>query len=365
MTIVSDPTSSGNGTGTEPTSREEISLVGVLVVIARRIGLIAVCGFIFAVAAVVPRSLGRDSYTANASFMQQQSSSAPNPAGLSGLAAQFGIALPSSGGTLNPTFYLDLLTSRVLLARVAQTTFKAPSDSGMVEGNLIRIYGVRRGTPAEQLDRAVEILRKSVAGSLQKNTGAIQLAAKAGSPELAKQLADRLIEQINAFNLEVRQSQASVERQYTEKRLVDAKAELRAKEDELQAFLESNRQTNSAELRLKQDRIEREVSMRQQVYVSLAQAYEQSRLSEIRDTPMIMVLEPATLPLKRDPRARVQYAVLGFLLGSFFGLVLAFALEYVADAKAQRVPEMLELVSILKRNRIARWFTRSSVGPPR
>jgi uncharacterized protein involved in exopolysaccharide biosynthesis len=74
--------------------------------------------------------------------------------------------------------------------------------------------------------------------------------------------------------------------------------------------------------------LERDISLRQQVYTTLVQSFEQARIAEVRDTPVITVLQPPFLPA-RDPRGLVLMAAVGLALGGMAGLVLAFVVEAV------------------------------------
>ena len=125
-----------------------------------------------------------------------------------------------------------------------------------------------------------------------------------------------------------RQTRARAERTFAEGRQAEALAELRAAESDLLEFLTTNRDvTGSPALVARRERLQREVTMRQTVYTSLRQSYEQSRLEEVRDTPTITVVEDALLPARPDSRKLLQKLVLasaiGLLLGGFLALVLA------------------------------------------
>jgi uncharacterized protein involved in exopolysaccharide biosynthesis len=125
-------------------------------------------------------------------------------------------------------------------------------------------------------------------------------------------IAGRLLDGLNHFNRITRQSQAREERRFTEARLADAQASLRAAEDALQRFLEGNRQFSaSAALKFQQDRLQREVQLQQQVVTSLAQQYEENRIREVRDTPVITVIDPPVLAARPDARLRGLILVLG------------------------------------------------------
>ena len=68
-------------------------------------------------------------------------------------------------------------------------------------------------------------------------------------------------------------------------------------------------------------------SLDQDVLTTLVQAYEQARISEVRDTPVITVLQAPFLPPGPDDRRLLLSAALGIVLGGMAGIVFAFLIE--------------------------------------
>ena len=159
-------------------------------------------------------------------------------------------------------------------------------------------------------------------------TGTVTLTVETEWPDLSQAIATRLIEEITLFNLDTRQSQAAAERTFIEARVDSARAELHAAESDQQQFLESNRQWQNAPLlSFQHDRLAREVMLRQSVLTTLVQSYEQARIAEVRDTPVITVLQEPFLPPGPDERNLALGAALGIVLGGMVGIVLAFLIE--------------------------------------
>jgi uncharacterized protein involved in exopolysaccharide biosynthesis len=156
----------------------------------------------------------------------------------------------------------------------------------------------------------------------------VTVGVRTKSPYVSLAIARRLLEGLNNFNLITRQSQAREERRFTELRLSEARAALRTAEDNLQRFLQTNRTFSAAAaLRLQQDRLQREVDLQQQVVASLAQQYEANRIREVRDTPVITVIEPPVLAVVPDPRLRVLIVLLGAIGGFGLGVLAVLARE--------------------------------------
>ena len=154
---------------------------------------------------------------------------------------------------------------------------------------------------------------------------------------------------VDDFNQRTRQGQAAVERKFVEGRLTVARAALREAEDRLGYFLRANRQIdNSPELVVNRDRMQRDLMLTQQVYTTLAQSYEEVRIREVRDTPVITVLEPPFVPTLPQPRGRVAGVLFGLMLGAFFGVVLSFSAEMLARRRQQGSVEANDLAEMLE-----------------
>lgn len=303
----------------EPGGAGEMTLVGLGVVMLRRRRIIALITLLAVVLAVVAGYLARRAYTATASFIPQTTT---NQLGrFATLAAQFGVPDVSNQAAQSPDFYASLLTSRQLLGGVVDTRFPGGSVADWLK--------VKQPDPAIRRERTIDRLQDRVGAVADAKTGMVEVQARMPQPQLAELVVKRMLELLNDFNLRTRQSQARAERMFTEQRLGEVQADLRAAENRLQAFLQRNRDIfNSPQLKFEQDRLQREVSMRQDLYTNLAQSYEQSRIDEVRDTPVITVVEPVSRPVEPDSRRIVVRAVVGFLLGAMLGVVAAFFLEF-------------------------------------
>jgi uncharacterized protein involved in exopolysaccharide biosynthesis len=98
----------------------------------------------------------------------------------------------------------------------------------------------------------------------------------------------------------------------------------------MQAFLQANRRyEDSPELTFQRERLQREISRQQQVYTGLVQSFEQARIAEVRDTPVITVLQAPFFPPGPDDRSLLLALALGLVLGGMAGVVLAFIVEAV------------------------------------
>ena len=323
---------------------DEISILGVLVAVLRRRGLVALVAVSLAAVVVTVLLLLPRTYTAESSFMPQTKKS---PTSLTGLAAQFGFNLPATDPGQSPAFYADLATSRSILGLLAETNYRYRSDTGVVEGNLITIYKSKGTTPGRRRDAAIRRLSDDVKATTVQKTGLVNIAVTSREPDLSLQINLRLIYLLNQFNLHTRQSQAGEERRFTERRLDEVRQDLRAAEDRLQQFLQRNRDVlNSPELQFQRDRLQREVTMQQDVFTSLAQAVEQAKIEEVRDTPVLTTVQAPEWPVRPDRRGLVLKGVLALFVGLALGSAWALWKAYTVNASRLGSPEAAEFASL-------------------
>ena len=307
------------------------SALALLAVLRRHWRLLVLLPTVVAIAAGATRVMRPRTYASTATFIPQVSSS--QRSAISGLAAQFGVSVGGSEPGQSPQFFSELVRSRTVLERVASTPL--PDRPGGPPRPLADALAVPAGTPAERLEGTIEALLRMVAAGADMQTGVVRVRVVAPTPELARGITDRILSELNAFNLERRQQRAAGDRQFSEERLAELRAELAVAESRYSSFRRANRSVEgSPELQAQDDRLARDVQFRQQLYSSLAQAYEQARLDEVRATPVISVLDQPARPTRAEPRGAVTLAIIAWVAAFTFAAFAAFALDVMRPRRA-------------------------------
>jgi uncharacterized protein involved in exopolysaccharide biosynthesis len=333
----------------ESTETEQLSMLELATFLLRHRRLIAGCAGVLFLVVVLLLSFGDPQYTSASSFVPQSSGQA---SALAGVAAQLGVQPSGTNATQSPAFYADLLTSRDVLTTILRGEYRFPTDTGMSSGKLIDLLGVKAGSEELRMMKATRKLAASLRVDLKIKTGAIAFQVRMPNPVLAQQVVQRLLDELTRFNLEQRQSQAGAERRFTDGRIAQLEHELRDSEDRLQAFLQRNRDfQNSAELAFQRDRMAREVAFRQSVYTSVAQSNEKARIDEVRDTPVITVVERPSLPAEADGRGRTTSGLLAIIFGGLAAIVIGFVRDALERRRAAADPDFEALSTIAKETR--------------
>src|SRR3989441_4291702 len=311
-------------------------------------------------------------YTATVTFVPEQRApsrgggTGGGGTGLVGLAGQLGIPL-GMDPTQSPRFYAEVLTSRELLSRVLLTKFpnpRRPAASDSVP--LLAILRVRGGiwgpkSAADSLDRGVRKLRRRVSARVDIQTFLVYLSVTTRYPDLSAAVAARFIAYLNEFNAKNRESQARARCQFVEQRIVEGERDLHAAEDDLRRFHERNRAwQESPELSAAEGRLHMQVNILQEVYLTLRRDYEQARIEEVNDTPVITVVDPA-VPPQRQSYWREVLVLLAFVFGGLIGVLGAWSGVRFERLRREDEDGYREFTGLLQRLRreVARPFSRS------
>lgn len=238
-----------------------------------------------------------------------------SPAPDNGSRLQFGGALASLGGQLGLDlggsrtqlrFYPKLLTSYWFLSTLArrevrpnQTLFEVLQDRApdTAATDFMRLQ-----------DGAVAKLRQLVGVDLDERANVFTLSIRLPTREAALAAATNAVALITEFNTHVRRLQASDNRRFVEQRVDSAHTELNAAEETEADFLLRNKSyEQSPTLTLEYQRLQRHVALLQDVYVTLSRNLEEARIDEVREAPVLTVVDPPHVTWRRaEPdRSRV------------------------------------------------------------
>ncbi|HEY4304180.1 MAG TPA: hypothetical protein VGM82_06930 [Gemmatimonadaceae bacterium] len=317
-------------------------------------------GAVIAAAIAFPRPA---LYRAATSFVPQGVDATKS--GLASLAGQFGVSLPTSGQSpsFSPDFYVRLIKSHEVLTRLATDTLTVREQGGR-RMTLIDLYEIRGDTPELRRDRAIKKLDDILASTVSRTTGLVEVSVATRWPSVSLALVQTIITAINDFNLRTRQEQAAAERRFVQGRLESAAAGLRDAEDNLEQFMATNRVVTSPALTVQRERLQRAVSLQQQVFTTLTGSLDEVRMRELRDTPVITLVETPFVPAMPEPRGIVNRIVLGIILGAFVGFAVLFTSEVMAQRRQTGDPHAAEFVAAVKdvRSGIFQLRSRQSSG---
>ncbi|MFC1620021.1 Wzz/FepE/Etk N-terminal domain-containing protein [Candidatus Neomarinimicrobiota bacterium] len=261
---------------------------------------------------------------------------------LQNLASTFGMNIGGTEKTYNiPDVVKSRRVSKALLKHKWETDeFETPGDLityweinktggfSLNPLNWIKAIFSRSDPSDEELarkweDEALKKLSDLISVSEDRNTSLIRISVLMEEPQLAADVANYIADAVTEYIHLESSFEASRNRQFIEERQTVVQGELERAENSLRDFRERNRQiVDSPDLQLEEGRLFRQVEMKQQVYITLQQQLELSRIEEVKQTPVIHVLDKAEAPIQKEIPKRKMIVILSFMLGSAAGIGL-------------------------------------------
>jgi uncharacterized protein involved in exopolysaccharide biosynthesis len=327
---------------------EEGGILALLATLMRRWRLLATIALSFGVVGFIVAKVNRR-WSVEAT-MRPQSTNQMNSR-LSGLAAQFGFALPGAPVGDPVRFYAELLQSREVLLQAVQTPFivaKSAGSTDSLRGTFLDLYNIKGRDAADRARRGRERLKEDMAITSDREAGFVRLKLVTKWPDLSLKLGSLILELTNASSVAKQRRQAEAERTFVEGRMKESQRALEGAENDMERFLATNRSYESSPLlNMQYGRLQRRVDMRQQVYSGLAQAYEQARIDEVRDTPLLVVVDGIEGSLRTGRRAW-RDAILWLLAGGVLGMLVVLGLDGVAAYRRRHASEVAEIAAELR-----------------
>lgn len=298
-------------------------------------------------------------YTVNTTMVPQVGSKSGSS--LSSLASLAGIDLGSSSASseLSPLIYpqivnsvpfrKELMYAPVHFAKVDSavsmytyyTEIVKPTVFGTIKKYTIGLPGVILGAirkekpdmvlPSQGADdtpkplvltkkeeKILEVVGKSVSLAVDKKEGYITLNVVGNEPiqtaELAMKAQQLLQEEITRFRVE----KSERELEYIQARYDEIKAEAESYQEQLAKITDKTQNVTTTKDRIEHDRIQSKYNTANSIYTELAKQLEQAKLQVKRDTPVLTIVQPVTVPSKpSNSRAKtlIIWTFFGFILG--------------------------------------------------
>lgn len=336
---------------------------------------ILLTSFSFFILGLVVALLSPKEYTATSTFIPQTNESSKPGGSLGGLASLAGISLGGIGGgnsdippSLYPKFVSSVKFKRALLkaeinvdgldeAVTYADYYENITEPGTFE--LIKKYTI--GLPfllfeSIRGEKTDEILNSKEDGLIRLTTeevthfgrietqltvlpnekdGLVVLSFKMPEPLMAAQMAKFAEELLQKEIIEYRIKNAKEQLKFTEERFLEKKKEFDEVQSRLAYFRDRNQNLSSAAVMNQLQKLESEYSFAFNIYNELAAQLEQSKLQVAKDTPVLSVIQPVTVPTEKSAPKRPLILIIFTVLGFVLGLGYVFGSEFVKGFRSE------------------------------
>jgi uncharacterized protein involved in exopolysaccharide biosynthesis len=258
---------------------------------------------------------------------------------LAGLAGQLGLQRSLDAGAESPRIYEHFAASRTLLERLLWTP--VPAAGGRSSQPLIDWVQGPLADSVLRLSLATAKLANEIHLETDITTGVIRVSLDARDPVVAAHAANQLVQYFDEFNLMQRRSRGRQREEFVTRRYGAAQEDLRGAESRVAQFLERNTfYQSSPTLTAEYQRLQREVAVRQEVFMTLSRELEQARIAAVNDVPLLTVIDQATPPIWPQRPRRVFLIVAAAMLGVVAGIGYAFLRENFDQHAARGDPDV-------------------------
>ena len=170
---------------------------------------------------------------------------------------------------------------------------------------------------------SIETLRENLIHSENRKTDLHTVTITADEyPELSEQIASNIFQSIISYSNEVTNVKAKEKKQFITNRIIEIDASLKNAESDLQLFLEKNKNISSPYLVLQKDRLERNVMLYSQLFISLSDQLELAKIDEKDTTSSLFLLDNATLSPYKLGRTLFSGSIQIFIIIYLFIILL-------------------------------------------
>jgi len=176
----------------------------------------------------------------------------------------------------------------------------------------------------------------------------IVLRAETEDPYLSAALVARAIQELQRAINRIKTEKARQNLAFLTQKFAQVEAELRQAENELARFLDANRNPQTAQLRAEMERLQRQVSFKEQLYREIQLQKTQAEIQVQKEAPVLSIVQPPVPPDQPSGTSRKLIVLLFLFLGVFVGLGLAFMNHWLSrppsdDEERRKVEEVRAL----------------------
>ena len=298
----------------------EIALIFRL--IARSKKFIFFCTIISALLGLGSSFLFTKYYNAQITLYPAKKESMPALGQLQAFAANLGVNTDSDSEHLDIS---DVVKSRLIANKVLNKKWTSSKQS---EINLISLWGFYNRPwydfysnfeidSAIVFDQALKKLKEHISVSKDKITGLIRINSEFEDPYISANVANFIGDEVQNYIQRENSVQSTKEKLFIKDRLGIVKSELEDAEHKLKIFKERNRgYEDSPELFMVFSRLFRETEVKKEVYLTLQQQLELARIDEVKQKPVLHILDRAVPPTAKSSPNRLLFLLTFLIFGA-------------------------------------------------
>ena len=195
--------------------------------------------------------------------------------------------------------------------------------------------GNNEGPTVETLNKdeynALKILEQCVSLTLDNKNGYVTITTNMPEAVASAQLAQATVVLLQKYITEFKIAKVQSNLDFIQSRYNEAKKNFEDIQIRRAAFRDANTNTNKYSARVEAEKLDAEYTLAMNLYSELATQLEQAKIEVKKDTPILTVVRPVTIPYKKSKPQRLQILVAFTFLGVVAGAGLVLGLPMLAN----------------------------------
>ena len=178
---------------------------------------------------------------------------------------------------------------------------------------------------------ALKILEQCVSLTLDNKNGYVTITTNMPEAVASAQLAQATVVLLQKYITEFKIAKVQSNLDFIQGRYNEAKKNFEDIQVRRAAFRDANTNTNKYSARVEAEKLDAEYTLAMNLYSELATQLEQAKIEVKKDTPILTVVRPVTIPYKKSKPQRLQILVAFTFLGVVAGAGLVLGLPMLAN----------------------------------
>lgn len=152
--------------------------------------------------------------------------------------------------------------------------------------------------------------------AVDKKTSVITASVSAQHPEVSLSLSEELISKLQSYVSTYRTEKSRKDLEYYQSLFDEAQHDYYEAQQKYARYVDANHGVVKQSVMTEQQRLQNEMNLNYQLYNTCAQQLQMAKAKVQQETPVYVVLDPPTLPLKASKPSKMQLLVVFILLGA-------------------------------------------------
>lgn len=323
---------------TEQQQEEKIDILSIIKVLwnARKL-YVKICAIAFILGTIIAFSIPK-TYKAETVLAPELSSGMNLSGNLSDIASMVGINLNNPNTSVDaiyPELYPEIIQSVSFLTDMFETKISTKNNQlknitlysylkdhqkypwwskiiGAIQ-NITRKKDNVNGKNAKtnyfmlnkEQDDIAQMIKSMTNCNVDKKTSIVTISITSQDPLVSASLADTVRAKIQQYIIDYRTKKARNDLDYVQKLCTEAKSQYRKAQQLYSSYSDANEDVILTSYKSKQEEMENEMQLRYNIYNQCAQQLQLAKAKVQERTPAFTVIQPATVPLKKDGPKRM------------------------------------------------------------